>query len=216
MITDNDSLKWLFKGSKRNNRLARWVVRLQGYEFDIKHRGGLVHSNVDYPSRAPLSDGTFPPVDPLDRAPAPVAPNSRLEDPSVIIDADMVQTRSSSNRTKSLSMTDRQKTSVTKHSYMTDTDLHSSSYRQRELRSPEYSYIDILKSHSHLSELTKQHKWSSREILMRYHQEQNVATANIIKVYEQQEQAASAHIVNLLRVCVLERGLVMRQHRMNI
>lgn len=44
IITDHSSLKWLMSQRDLNGRLARWSLRLQKYEFSIKHRKG--HLNV--------------------------------------------------------------------------------------------------------------------------------------------------------------------------
>ena len=82
LITDHDSLRWLLTGTKRN-RLNRWAVRLQEFDFTIKHRAGRKHSNVDYFSRHPLNENIFPPIDPLDRAPMPTAPDTLL--PTLIL-----------------------------------------------------------------------------------------------------------------------------------
>ena len=54
IITDHAALKWLmsitdFKST--TERLARWAIRLQCFEFDIIHRAGRIHSNVDVLSR---------------------------------------------------------------------------------------------------------------------------------------------------------------------
>ena len=35
-------------------RLARWAILLQSYEFEIIHRAGRIHSNVDVLSRPVL------------------------------------------------------------------------------------------------------------------------------------------------------------------
>ena len=39
-----------------NGRLARWAIFLQAFDFDIEHRSGIKHSNVDALSR-PVIDG---------------------------------------------------------------------------------------------------------------------------------------------------------------
>ena len=54
IVTDHAALKWLmsitdFKST--TERLARWAIRIQCFEFDIIHRAGRIHSNVDVLSR---------------------------------------------------------------------------------------------------------------------------------------------------------------------
>ena len=51
IITDAHSLQWLFSIKDPNSRLARWGLRLQEYDFQIKHRPGRIHGNVDALSR---------------------------------------------------------------------------------------------------------------------------------------------------------------------
>ncbi|CAG8800349.1 12058_t:CDS:1, partial [Dentiscutata erythropus] len=46
VITDHSALKWL-KTSKLTGRRARWMLRLQPYDFTIQHRKGRKHSNAD-------------------------------------------------------------------------------------------------------------------------------------------------------------------------
>lgn len=51
VITDHSSLKWLMTIKEPTGRLARWSLYLQEYEFDIVHRKGTSHTNVDLLSR---------------------------------------------------------------------------------------------------------------------------------------------------------------------
>ena len=51
VITDHSALSWLMTIKDPNGRLARWVIYLQSYEFEIIHRKGNIHSNVDALSR---------------------------------------------------------------------------------------------------------------------------------------------------------------------
>ena len=51
VITDAHSLQWLLNIKDPNSRLARWGLRLQEYDFSVKHRPGKVHGNVDALSR---------------------------------------------------------------------------------------------------------------------------------------------------------------------
>jgi hypothetical protein len=57
IITDHAALSWLMKISDFKSataRLARWAILLQSYEFEIIHRAGRIHSNVDVLSRPVL------------------------------------------------------------------------------------------------------------------------------------------------------------------
>lgn len=49
--TDHVSLKWLMSFRDLEGQLARWLERLQQYDFEILHRKGLAHKNADGLSR---------------------------------------------------------------------------------------------------------------------------------------------------------------------
>lgn len=51
LITDHSALCHLFNTTTPSGRLARWVLKLQVYDFDTIHRAGKTHSNVDSLSR---------------------------------------------------------------------------------------------------------------------------------------------------------------------
>lgn len=53
LITDHSALKWLINKSNPPGRLARWIMSLREYDFEIIHKKGLLHSNVDPLSRIP-------------------------------------------------------------------------------------------------------------------------------------------------------------------
>ncbi|KMQ85118.1 integrase core domain protein [Lasius niger] len=48
---DHVSLRWLMSFKDLKGQLARWLERLQEYEFEIIHRRGLIHKNADGLSR---------------------------------------------------------------------------------------------------------------------------------------------------------------------
>jgi len=54
--TDHVSLRWLMSFKELEGQLARWLERLQQYEFEIVHRKGELHRNADGLSRRPCLD----------------------------------------------------------------------------------------------------------------------------------------------------------------
>ena len=52
--TDCGALKWLKDHKNPLGRIARWVMHLLEYDFDVVHRAGLQNSNADGLSRNPL------------------------------------------------------------------------------------------------------------------------------------------------------------------
>ena len=56
VITDHKALKWLNSVKDTSSRLGRWVLELQGYDFEIVHKPGKVHMNADALSRRPYND----------------------------------------------------------------------------------------------------------------------------------------------------------------
>ena len=53
VYTDNSSITWLYKQKQPRGRLARWILKLMMYTFDIIYRPGRVNSNADAVSRIP-------------------------------------------------------------------------------------------------------------------------------------------------------------------
>ena len=52
IITDHAALKWLSTlGETGTGRLVRWALYLQAFDYQIKHRPGTAHANVDALSR---------------------------------------------------------------------------------------------------------------------------------------------------------------------
>jgi len=47
LITDYSALTWLMKNKKPPGRLARWVMYLQAFDFEVLHRKGKAHRKVD-------------------------------------------------------------------------------------------------------------------------------------------------------------------------
>ena len=54
IITNHIALRWL-NSVELNGRLARWVLHLQEYSFNIQHRSGSSHGNADALLHLPLS-----------------------------------------------------------------------------------------------------------------------------------------------------------------
>ena len=51
--TDHSALQWLMSFSKPQEQLARWLEKLQIYEFTVEHRSGSEHKNADALLRRP-------------------------------------------------------------------------------------------------------------------------------------------------------------------
>jgi hypothetical protein len=54
VITDHNSLIWLFKLNDPHARIMRWILFLQIFDYEIKYRKGKNHANVDAISRPVL------------------------------------------------------------------------------------------------------------------------------------------------------------------
>ena len=54
--TDHASLQWLMKTSQPKGQVARWMETLADFEYVVKHRKGLKHSNADGLSRRTCSE----------------------------------------------------------------------------------------------------------------------------------------------------------------
>lgn len=52
IVTDHASLKWLMGQKDLSGRLARWSLKLQGFDFEIEHRKGSANIVPDALSRA--------------------------------------------------------------------------------------------------------------------------------------------------------------------
>ena len=51
--TDHAALKWLLSFKNPKGQVARWILRLEEYDYEIQHRQGLKHNNADALSRRP-------------------------------------------------------------------------------------------------------------------------------------------------------------------
>jgi hypothetical protein len=53
IVSDHSALQWLLDTKDPTGQLARWVVILQEYDYEMKYRPGRVHQNADALSRIP-------------------------------------------------------------------------------------------------------------------------------------------------------------------
>ena len=58
VITDHVALKWLLTFKGDNQRLLRWSLRLQEYQFDVQYRPGARQQHVDALSRIDLPENS--------------------------------------------------------------------------------------------------------------------------------------------------------------
>lgn len=64
--SDHAALRWLLSFRHPEGQYARWIQRLQEYDFEVEHRAGLRHGNADALSRRPCSEPTCQHCDRLD------------------------------------------------------------------------------------------------------------------------------------------------------
>ncbi len=55
LYTDHQPIKWLMTNDKLTDKLARWALILQEYEFKVIHRHGITHQNTNTMSQKPLT-----------------------------------------------------------------------------------------------------------------------------------------------------------------
>ena len=56
VITDHKPLKWLLNKPEPASRLARWLIRLQPFDYEIQYRAGKKNGNADGLSRMPIGN----------------------------------------------------------------------------------------------------------------------------------------------------------------
>ena len=55
IITDHANLRWLMSSTKMSGRLAHWVLQLQDFVFEVRHKPGRANKNADALSRLPTA-----------------------------------------------------------------------------------------------------------------------------------------------------------------
>ena len=53
--TDHSALQWIAKFRNPEGQIARWLQKLQTYQFEVAHRPGVSHKNADTLSRRPCA-----------------------------------------------------------------------------------------------------------------------------------------------------------------
>ena len=56
VVTDHNPLKWLMEVRTQNQRLARWALKMQGFDMEVEYRAGRKHKDVDMLSRLDISE----------------------------------------------------------------------------------------------------------------------------------------------------------------
>ena len=69
--TDHSALQWLLSFRHPEGQVARWLERLQQYEFTVEHKAGTKHGNADALSRRPCRSEICKHCDRLDSITTP-------------------------------------------------------------------------------------------------------------------------------------------------
>ena len=101
VVTDHQALCWLFNKAKLTGKLARWVLRLQDFSFDVEYRPGITHCVPDALSRIEegvQANSIYTRDNTVDRPPHSIEggddkilPNT-ADDPEVLTNNDSVST----------------------------------------------------------------------------------------------------------------------------
>ena len=65
--TDHGALTWLMSFKEPEGQMARWLEKLQEYDFEIKHHRGRKQTNADALSRLPCKQCSYQPGHPTDQ-----------------------------------------------------------------------------------------------------------------------------------------------------
>ncbi|PNH01236.1 Retrovirus-related Pol polyprotein from transposon [Tetrabaena socialis] len=77
LVTDHSPLEWLMTQQDLTGQAARWALILQGYDFTVVHRPGVMNQNADALSRDPAPSAHDSAGARLDHASDPVPPPPR-------------------------------------------------------------------------------------------------------------------------------------------
>ena len=55
IFTDHKALKWLKEMKQPNGKLARWIIKLEVYDYNIEHVPGRMMQHADELSRPPVN-----------------------------------------------------------------------------------------------------------------------------------------------------------------
>lgn len=56
VVTDNTAISWMFSKQHLKHKFARWIIRLQEYDYSVRHRAGTLNQVADALSRNPSGD----------------------------------------------------------------------------------------------------------------------------------------------------------------
>ena len=62
LVTDHEPLKWIMTTQKLTEKLAKWSLLLQEYDFTVEHWAGTTNTNADCLSWYPLPSAANAPV----------------------------------------------------------------------------------------------------------------------------------------------------------
>ena len=115
--TDHGSLTWLARFKEPEGQLARWLKKLQEYDFYILHRSGKCHGNADALSRLPCTQcgresHITTDVPPLDRPNAIISQNETVSQPNEEIAGEPIEIAGAISQPKPARLAERSSTEL--------------------------------------------------------------------------------------------------------